>query len=461
MLFLPTFLAPLIVPLYLLYFSFPPTPIPPHLTLTIALYVLSTFLELLAEPYYLLTLSSWETLTSRRVRIEGAAMVVKAVGTLGTVSVGGEQWALVAFGVGQVGYALVLLLGLGWIVGFRSIWGTHAVEEGVKKEGKKEEGFLNKELKTISWALTKQSLVKQFLTESDKLVVGRLSELKDQGGYAIALNYGTSSCAPKPLADKFVTGSLIARILFQPLEESSRLFYSRTLSAPFPTLPSLLLSSALLHTLLKLHLHLSLILLLLLPSYTSPLIFHLLGQKWSLPNSTAPTLLAAYVGRYLPLMGINGITEAFVAAVATPDQIREGSRWLGVCSVGFLMGVASLWEIGRGRGGVGEGELIWLAGGTMVLRILYSLRFIVGYFGTRLAVYQKDSSVKGKTGVEEVQGNLQLGKILPKWPTVLFFILSSLLVRNSESQGHWRSLEGMGQHVLLGAGCGVACLGIM
>jgi len=40
-------------------------------------------------------------------------------------------------------------------------------------------------------ANTRQSVVKHVLTEGDRIVVGRISPLGDQGGYAIAINYGT------------------------------------------------------------------------------------------------------------------------------------------------------------------------------------------------------------------------------------------------------------------------------
>lgn len=42
----------------------------------------------------------------------------------------------------------------------------------------------------LTWALFKQSVVKQLLTEGDKLAVTYLSPISDQGGYAVALNYG-------------------------------------------------------------------------------------------------------------------------------------------------------------------------------------------------------------------------------------------------------------------------------
>jgi hypothetical protein len=43
--------------------------------------------------------------------------------------------------------------------------------------------------------MTAQSVVKHFLTEGDKLLISRLSPLADQGGYAIASNYGMSPCS--------------------------------------------------------------------------------------------------------------------------------------------------------------------------------------------------------------------------------------------------------------------------
>ena len=37
---------------------------------------------------------------------------------------------------------------------------------------------------------TRQSFIKHLLTEADRIAVGRISPLKEQGGYAIAMNYG-------------------------------------------------------------------------------------------------------------------------------------------------------------------------------------------------------------------------------------------------------------------------------
>ena len=44
--------------------------------------------------------------------------------------------------------------------------------------------------------MTGQSFIKHFLTECDKVALSWFSPLKDQGGYAIAVNYGSyySAC---------------------------------------------------------------------------------------------------------------------------------------------------------------------------------------------------------------------------------------------------------------------------
>ena len=52
------------------------------------------------------------------------------------------------------------------------------------------DAFFDPELLHLSGAMTAQSVVKHFLTEGDKLLISRLSPLEDQGGYAIASNYG-------------------------------------------------------------------------------------------------------------------------------------------------------------------------------------------------------------------------------------------------------------------------------
>ena len=56
----------------------------------------------------------------------------------------------------------------------------------------------------LSSAMTAQSVVKHFLTEGDKFVISRISALEDQGGYAIASNYGQPFPIPLIRAGLFI-----------------------------------------------------------------------------------------------------------------------------------------------------------------------------------------------------------------------------------------------------------------
>lgn len=203
---IPLLLSPILLPLFLLYSFSPPSPLPTSFHPTLLLYVLSTFIELSAESSYLQTLENWEALTTKRVKVEGVAVGVKAVATLLTVRWVGEGRGLLGFGAGQLVYSIVLLGGFRRIVGGSTTpWmirrivpspsssitspSSPSTKSTTQTETTKGSYFDNR-LTRLSWALTKQSCVKQFLTEGDKIVVGRLSNLENQGGYAVALNYG-------------------------------------------------------------------------------------------------------------------------------------------------------------------------------------------------------------------------------------------------------------------------------
>ena len=65
------------------------------------------------------------------------------------------------------------------------------------------------ELLNLSIAMTGQSVVKHFLTEGDKFLVSRLSPLEDQGGYAIASNYGASNLSLPAPSSRGAVNSLV------------------------------------------------------------------------------------------------------------------------------------------------------------------------------------------------------------------------------------------------------------
>lgn len=64
--------------------------------------------------------------------------------------------------------------------------------------------------------MTIQSSIKYVLTQGDSLLIATLASLQDQGAYALSSNYG----------------GLIARMLFQPIEEASRNLFAKLCASP-------------------------------------------------------------------------------------------------------------------------------------------------------------------------------------------------------------------------------------
>ena len=77
----------------------------------------------------------------------------------------------------------------------------------------KKDAYFDTELLHLSGAMTAQSVVKHFLTEGDKLLISRLSPLADQGGFAVASNYGASSCYAVPYYPTGLTSTQVRSLL--------------------------------------------------------------------------------------------------------------------------------------------------------------------------------------------------------------------------------------------------------
>lgn len=209
-----------------------------------------------------------------------------------------------------------------------------------------------------------QSSIKHILTQFDSLI-SALSSIHAQGIYALASNYG----------------SLLARMLFQPIEEASRNLFAKLL-APSPSLsPSegqtnILAARTILHQILRFYALLSILIVSLGPPF-APLALRLVaGQRWS--DSGAAEALGSYC-YLLPLLATNGVTEAFIQAVATPPQLHKQSAWMVSFTVGFAgAGYVFLKILGWGAEGLVAANAV-----SMVLRIVWSLGFIGSWFGGR------------------------------------------------------------------------------
>lgn len=357
-----------IAPYYVKSFVSEETASQPYFYESVLLYTVATLLELLSEPGF--ALAQQMLLYRLRASAESAAALTRCIVTCGfTVfaaatsrSQGGGLGPL-PFALGQLGYAVVLsgiYLGKAWGIADREGFGL-----GLRKiAGEKNRyyvSYFNEPLCTLAFTMWVQAAIKHILTQGDSLLIAWLATTYDQGIYALASNYG----------------SLIARMLFQPLEESSRNLFAKLLSETDKNgdadPSSIRTATSILQNILRLYGILSVFFFSLGPPLAPLLLQIVAGSRWS--GSAAGSVLSTFC-YYIPLLAINGITEAFVQSVATSQQLRNQSIWMFGFSVGLGMaGYVFLKELGWGAQG-----LVWANAVNMSLRIVWSSWFMSRYF---------------------------------------------------------------------------------
>lgn len=118
-------------------------------------------------------------------------------------------------------------------------------------------------------------------------------------------------------------GSLIARILFQPIEEVMRLYFSKTFSQGSNMESATKDAAYALISLVSVQLELALFFLVFGTTYLSVLLPIALPPRYM--ATSAPQILAAWVW-YIPVLAVNGGLEGFVASVARPQELNRQSR---------------------------------------------------------------------------------------------------------------------------------------
>lgn len=421
---LPVFLgipAAFIIALIYIVTSALSTAAQPHFHLSVVIYAVAASLELLAEPLHIRAQN--ELRFSVRVRAEGASVLLKTLVTFAVLAFGPPDWALLAFALGQAAYGSTTLASFLLVYGRQSRYLLKTVSMEV--HGNTKVVYFDPELLHLSRAMTVQSAVKHFLTEGDKFLVSRLSPLADQGGYAIASNYG----------------SLVARILFQPIEETSRLFFSKTLptssgKGEAKAKDAIHTAARILLCLLLLFTHLLLLLSTFGPPYLALATTVFLPPRYQ--QTSAPIILRAYI-YYIPTMAFNGVLEAFLASACTPADLRAQSRWMAGASVGFVLAA-----VGLARGlGWGDAGLVYANIANLGVRALYAWLFVGRYFRARGA-----GSVVGWRGA------------VPPKRVLIAFALAAGVTRWSERVYRDVPLSIIAQrgHVAVGGVCAVGCL---
>lgn len=112
----------------------------------------------------------------------------------------------------------------------------------------------------------------------------------------------------------------------------------------------------------------------------APLLLRLVaGARWS--DTGAGDVLGTYC-YYIPLLAVNGVSEAFVSATASTRELRKQSIWMGGFSVAFA-GSAYLFLSVLQMGAKG---LVLANCVNMVSRIVFNLSFVKRYFAERNVV---------------------------------------------------------------------------
>ncbi|KAM5372817.1 hypothetical protein ACJA88_008954 [Fusarium oxysporum] len=263
----------------------------PYLFESLYLYGFAAMVELLSEPCFVLMQTRLQFGT--RAAAESSATFLRCI-----VVFGSAVWAskhndigVLPFALGQITYGVSLLL-VYLVSGYRlasSIGFSLLPKTIASKENRFWASMFDRSTIGLAGSMMAQSVVKHLLTQGDTFLISFLASASVQGAYALANNYG----------------SLLARLLFQPVEESSRSYFSRLLSSVTPVkqggkpVQEVTEAKQNLQTLLRLYILLTSIIISLGPFAAPPLLAIVAGKQWA--GSGAGDVLAAYCF-YIPFM---------------------------------------------------------------------------------------------------------------------------------------------------------------
>lgn len=359
-------------------------------------YGIAAMLELLSEPYFVLMQTRLQFAT--RAVAESSATFLRCAVVFATA-----VWAsrtetdpgALPFAIGQITYAAVILLT--YLVSGSKLASKLNFSMLPRAAGATDDfagGYFYIPTISIAGSMLLQSVVKHVLTQGDTFLISLLSDITVQGTYAVANGYG----------------GLLARLLFQPIEESSRSYFSRLLAAP--ETESAKAAKGSLYTLVRSYVLLSLLVLSLGPFAVYPILTVLLGDKWT--GTGAADVMATYC-LFLPFVSMNGILESFVASVASERDVHRQSGWMLVFSLIFC-GSAWFFMSVLELGGVG---LVLANTVNMACRVIWSSVYVSGFFK--------------KYGVE-----MGLGSLIPGSAMFLAIVTSAVMymanpIEDSES----------------------------
>lgn len=360
----------------------------PHFQLSIFILWVSIIMELCAEFFY--NLNQYLLNYNTRSKFEGMSLTLGNLVNFLTIyftinakaTISEEGIAILGFSLGKLAFSSILL-GLYYVDYQRNfkpynkfsllltIIKPEHEDDGVNNiyNCKKKTYYFNEEILTHFKKVYFQMCFKHLLTEGDKLIINSLCSIEEQGIYSLLANYG----------------SLITRILFQPIEETTRLFLTKVFSSTTSSFTSqknfskqkLTLSFQVISSIIKGYLYLSILILIFGPINSSYLLKFLIGSKWS--STTVLETIRTYCC-YLPLLSMNGILEAFFQSVASGDEIVKQSYMMMALSAVFMTNCYVFIKIYN----LSLEGLILSNGISMILRITYCTVFISHFYKRNL-----------------------------------------------------------------------------
>ena len=365
--------------------------------------------ELCAEPFH--AAASRAGALRLRLGAETAATVARAGVTAACVLARVGQLPLeLCFAVAQLVYAATLLA-----VYALGAWSASTVSMVMPWAAwtSGSEGGIRPPTLALLREFSAQAVWKLALAEGDKavLLLGGASE-EDTGTYGLASNLG----------------ALAVRLVLQPLEEAA--FTSFASATKHAT------SRARLAALLRALLLLGCWCAACGPWFAYTAVWCLYGSSWAATRWAAPTV-GAYAA-LLPVLAINGVLEAFTAAVMSTGQVRSNNAVL-LASAAMQAGVSLL-----GLRCFHAGPVALVAGNAagMAVRIVSALRFI-----------QTQAKPRTRPG---------LLAALPRAPTLAVIAACAAACaagdRALRGEGHAVTARALGTHLLIGAACAACAL---
>ncbi|KAK7207184.1 oligosaccharide translocation protein RFT1 [Myxozyma melibiosi] len=338
----------------------------PYFKSVVVIYGIAALVELASEPVFALV--QYKLQYKLRAICESGAVAARcAVTFLLTVSAR-EDTGVLAFALGQLAYAVVLS-GLYVLLGWETTRGKENAifPRRIWKEEISQSPWFYFDRSTMHLASTMwlQTVFKHYLTEGDKFLSSLYITISEQGVYALTANYG----------------SLIARLVFLPIEEAVRTLFSKLLAPPLSA-SNFRMSSDTLSSILRVYCHVALLSSIFGPSVGPFLLSFIAGSKWSSASNSAASVISAYA-YYIPLLAFNGVLEAFVQSISSPTLVREQSfLMLGLSVVFAVAGYFFIRVLGCGATGLVYANMVNLA-----IRIAACAFWISKYYRDNSASY--------------------------------------------------------------------------